>query len=80
MYGHRVRLGPILNRALAVAISSWWMGCHFSYLLLLWVLDRLVDLHILTFLDAAASLEIILKKGSWLPRKECEARLRRWGG
>jgi len=47
---------------------------------LLWVLDRLVDFHILSFVDAAASLEIILEEGSWLPRKECEARLKRWRG
>jgi predicted nucleic acid-binding protein len=47
---------------------------------LLWVLDRLVDHHILSSLEAAASLEIILEKGSWLPKKECEARFKKWRG
>jgi predicted nucleic acid-binding protein len=46
----------------------------------LWVLDRLIDHHILSSLEAAVSLEKILEKGSWLPRKECEARLKRWRG
>jgi predicted nucleic acid-binding protein len=45
---------------------------------LLWLMDRLVDYHILSFLEAAVSLEIILEKGSWLPKKECESRLKRW--
>ncbi|MGA2954124.1 MAG: PIN domain-containing protein [Thermodesulfobacteriota bacterium] len=46
----------------------------------LWVLDRLIDHHILSSLEAAVSLEKILEKGGWLPRKECEARLKRWRG
>ena len=45
---------------------------------LLWLLDLTVDHGILSPLQAADSLELILAAGSWLPRKECDARFRRW--
>jgi predicted nucleic acid-binding protein len=45
---------------------------------LLWLLDRLVEHHILLPLQASDALERILAAGSWLPRRECEARLKRW--
>jgi hypothetical protein len=44
------------------------------------VLDRLVDYRILSSLEAVASLEIILERGSWLPEKECGARFKKWRG
>jgi predicted nucleic acid-binding protein len=47
---------------------------------LLWILDRLVEYKILTPAEAADSLEKIMAEGSWLPKKECEARLKRWKG
>lgn len=45
---------------------------------LLWLLDRLIEQGILTANEAADALKKILDKGSWLPRKECEARLKKW--
>jgi len=45
---------------------------------LLWILDRLIDYRILTPIEAAEALERILAEGSWLPKNECEARLKRW--
>jgi hypothetical protein len=45
---------------------------------LLWILDRLIDHKILTPIEAADALEKILSEGSWLPKNELEARLKRW--
>jgi len=45
---------------------------------MLWILDRLIEYKILTPVEAADSLEKILAEGSWLPKNECEARLKRW--
>jgi predicted nucleic acid-binding protein len=45
---------------------------------LLWILDNLIDSNIIEPHDAADALEKILAEGSWLPKKECEARLRKW--
>jgi len=45
---------------------------------LFWILDKLVDQKILTPGEAAVALEKILAQGSWLPKKECEARLKKW--
>ncbi len=45
---------------------------------LLWILDRLIEHQMLTKADAAASLERIMASGSWLPKRECEVRLKRW--
>ena len=45
---------------------------------LLWILDRLVEYKILTPNEAADALEKIIAEGSWLPKKECESRLKRW--
>ncbi len=47
---------------------------------LLWILDRLVEYQMLTKADAAASLERIVASGSWLPKRDCEVRLKRWKG
>ena len=44
----------------------------------LWLLDRLVEHNILTPEEAADALKNILAGGSWLPNKECEARLKHW--
>lgn len=45
---------------------------------LLWILDRLIEYQILAKAEAAASLEIIMTSGSWLPKRDCEVRLKRW--
>jgi hypothetical protein len=34
----------------------------------------------LTAKEAAGALKEILAQGSWLPKKECEARLKKWSG
>lgn len=47
---------------------------------LLWFLDRLAQHKILTAKEAAGALKEILAQGSWLPKKECEARLKKWSG
>jgi predicted nucleic acid-binding protein len=47
---------------------------------LLWFLDRLVDQEILTTKEAADALRKVLEQGSWLPKKECEARFKKWSG
>jgi predicted nucleic acid-binding protein len=47
---------------------------------LLWFLDRLVEHKILIAKEAAGALKKILAQGSWLPKKECEARLKKWSG
>jgi hypothetical protein len=44
----------------------------------LWLIDRLVEHVILTGKEAAGALKAILAQGSWLPKKECEARLKKW--
>jgi predicted nucleic acid-binding protein len=46
---------------------------------LLWLLDELVRHNVITKNTAAQALERILASGSWLPRAECEVRLRKWG-
>jgi len=45
---------------------------------LLWLMDRLVEYQTLTTAEAANSLESILAAGSWLPKRECDIRLKRW--
>lgn len=45
---------------------------------ILWILDRLIDHTIVSPREAADALEKILAGGSWLPRKECEIRLKWW--
>jgi len=47
---------------------------------LLWFLDRLIEHKILTAKEAAGALKEIVAQGSWLPKKECEARLKKWSG
>ncbi len=45
---------------------------------LLWLLDKLIEHRILRTNEAADALKKILAQGSWLPKKECEARLKKW--
>lgn len=45
---------------------------------LLWLLDAMVERKIITQAEAANALERIIAEGSWLPKKECEARLNKW--
>jgi predicted nucleic acid-binding protein len=45
---------------------------------LLWLLDAIIDADILKGTKAADALKRIIAEGSWLPRKECEDRLKKW--
>lgn len=45
---------------------------------ILWFLDELVKEKIISRGDAANALERIMSGGSWLPRSECAARLKKW--
>ena len=45
---------------------------------LLWLLDAIVEAKILTGVQAAEALESIIAAGSWLPKKECEERIKKW--
>lgn len=45
---------------------------------ILWVLDELVKEHILSSADAITSLERVKAGGSWLPKHECDERIRIW--
>ena len=44
----------------------------------IWILDKLVRYGILKPRQAAEALENILAEGSWLPKYECELRLKKW--
>ena len=44
----------------------------------LWLLNEMVSGRILAPPRAADALEAMLARGAWLPRAECEARVRRW--
>lgn len=44
----------------------------------LWLLDELLTHGILSPHQAANALEKIIAEGSWLPKKECEERIRKW--
>ncbi|MEN6621994.1 MAG: DUF3368 domain-containing protein [Smithella sp.] len=45
---------------------------------LLWLIDALVDSKIVTGTQAAEALESIIAAGSWLPKRECEERFKKW--
>jgi rRNA-processing protein FCF1 len=45
---------------------------------MLWLLDEIVSGKVLKPREAADALEKMLKLGAWLPRHECEERIRRW--
>ncbi|MFZ2399604.1 MAG: hypothetical protein WAW31_13185 [Smithella sp.] len=45
---------------------------------LLWLIDEMVKCDILTGNQAADALERIIDEGSWLPKKECEDRFKKW--
>jgi rRNA-processing protein FCF1 len=45
---------------------------------LLWLLDAMIERKILTHAESVNALERIIAEGSWLPKKECEARLNKW--
>jgi predicted nucleic acid-binding protein len=47
---------------------------------MLWVLDMMLEQGVLTTIDAARSLRLLLGEGSRFPRSECERRLKLWGG
>ena len=46
---------------------------------ILWLLDEMVRLAVVTPFRAAQALEQMLTQGSRLPRTECQQRLQRWG-
>jgi predicted nucleic acid-binding protein len=43
-----------------------------------WILDNLIEYNVLTPKEAADALERIIAEGSWLPKREYEAHLKRW--
>jgi len=45
---------------------------------LLWLIDEMVKLDILTGSQAAKALGKIIDEGSWLPKNECEDRFKKW--
>jgi predicted nucleic acid-binding protein len=45
---------------------------------LLWLMDEMVKCDVLTGAQAADALDRIIAEGSWLPKKECEERLKKW--
>lgn len=45
---------------------------------LLWLIDAIVDSKIVTGNQAADALESIIAAGSWLPKKECGERIKKW--
>jgi predicted nucleic acid-binding protein len=45
---------------------------------LLWLMDSLVEFKIISKSDATDTLESIIDAGSWLPKKECEERFKKW--
>ena len=45
---------------------------------LLWLMDEMVKCDILTGNQAAEALERIIDEGSWLPKRECEERFKKW--
>jgi rRNA-processing protein FCF1 len=45
---------------------------------LLWILDQLVDNHIVSAKKTAVKLKELLYKGSRLPREECRKRISKW--
>ena len=45
---------------------------------LLWVLDELVARNVITSKLAAVKLRAIIGSGAFLPKKDCDERLKRW--
>jgi hypothetical protein len=41
-------------------------------------MDILIEKKIITKSQAFEALETMIKAGSWLPKKECEERLKKW--
>ncbi len=62
------------DRDLRVAAQNEEVAVHG----LLWLLDRLVEYQVLGKANTADSLERIIASGSWLPKRECDIRLKRW--
>jgi predicted nucleic acid-binding protein len=45
---------------------------------LFWLMDALVEFDIITKSNAFEALKNIIEAGSWLPKRECEERLKKW--
>ena len=45
---------------------------------LLWLMDALVKLEIINKSKASEALKSIIEAGSWLPKRECEERFKKW--
>jgi predicted nucleic acid-binding protein len=45
---------------------------------LFWLMDALVELKIITKSNAFEALKSIIEAGSWLPKRECEERFKKW--
>jgi predicted nucleic acid-binding protein len=64
------------DRRLRDAASTEHVRVHGT----LWLLDELVRRRLLNPAKAAAALRRMLDRGSRLPRRDCELRLKRWRG
>lgn len=62
------------DNALRNAAKSEYVATHG----LLWLMDEMVKCNVLTGAQAADALENIIAEGSWLPKKECEERFKKW--
>lgn len=45
---------------------------------LLWLMDEMFEYRLLTGMAAVNALENIIRAGSWLPKKDCEERFKKW--
>ena len=45
---------------------------------LLWLMDILIEKKMITKSQAFEALKTMIKAGSWLPKKECEERFKKW--
>jgi len=45
----------------------------------LWLMDRLVELNIISRPEGANSIQLMIESGRWLPREEVAARIKAWG-
>jgi hypothetical protein len=45
---------------------------------LLWLMDAMINYRLLTGKAAVTALENIIREGSWLPKKDCDERLKKW--
>lgn len=62
------------DKALRNAANSEGVSAHGLF----WLMDEMVARNILQGAQAADALERIITEGSWLPKKECDERFKKW--